>query len=394
MRKPVKESGSMRELEAIIAQYDQLKSADTGCILATVVHVEGSSYRRAGARMLIDEVGNITGAISGGCLEGDALRKALHALHQQKNKLITYDTSDEDDAVIGAQLGCNGIIQVMFEPLNFQDEFNPCELLKNVISKNAAQAIIVQFNLNRTREQSGTTLVIDENSEVIGKKPESELLQIFQKQAKLSLETTRSQFAEFQNSEEIQHVFIQNYQPPVKLIIVGAGNDAQILAQQAELLGWEVTVTDGRPTHANEQRFSSSCHVIVSKPEQTLENIEIDERSCFVLMSHNYNYDLAVLKLLLKEDAIPYIGILGPLKKYERMQADLEIEGFDISEENYDKIYAPVGLEIGAETPAEIGLSILAEIQSVLTRTSAGNLREKSEPIHEKKNNHFMQLKV
>ncbi len=150
-----------------------------------------------------------------------------------------------------------------------------------------------------------------------------------------------------------------------------------------------MTVTDGRPTHANEQRFSSSCQVIVSKPEQTLENIKIDERSCFVLMSHNYNYDLAVLKLLLKEDAIPYIGILGPLKKYERMQTDLENEGFDLSEKNYDKIYAPVGLEIGAETPAEIGLSILAEIQSVLTRTSAGNLRDKSEPIHEKDENRF-----
>ncbi|SDS70730.1 hypothetical protein SAMN04487764_2852 [Gillisia sp. Hel1_33_143] len=384
----------MRELEAIIAQYNQLKSAGTGCILATVVHVEGSSYRRAGARMLIDEVGNITGAISGGCLEGDALRKALHALHQQKNKLITYDTSDEDDALIGAQLGCNGIIQVLFEPLNFQEELNPCELLKNVISKNVAQAIIVQFNLNRTKEQSGTILIIDENSEVIGKKPDSELLNIFQNQAKLSLETKRSQFAEFQNSEEIQHVFIQNYQPPVKLIIVGAGNDAQILAQQAELLGWEVAVTDGRPTHANEQRFSSSCQVIVSKPEQALENIKIDERSCFVLMSHNYNYDLAVLKLLLKEDAIPYIGILGPLKKYERMQTDLVNEGFEISEGNYDKIYAPVGLEIGAETPAEIGLSVLAEIQSVLTQASAGNLREKSEPIHEKKNNQFKQVTV
>lgn len=384
----------MRELEAIVTQYESLKTQATGCVLATVVHVEGSSYRRAGARMLVDEYGNITGAISGGCLEGDALRKALHALHQQKNKLITYDTSDEDDAVIGAQLGCNGIIQVLFEPLDYNDKTNPCKLLKKVISQENSLAIAVHFNMDRTKDQPGTLLLINENSEYTGKQLQGKVLELVVEQAELTLQHKKNRFAEIVLEDETQHLFIQNYQPPVKLIIVGAGNDAQILALQAELLGWKVTVTDGRPTHANKDRFASSCQVIVSKPEGTLENIEIDERSCFVLMSHNYNYDLAVLKLLLSEDKIPYIGILGPLKKYKRMQQDLQIAGIDLAEETFNKIYAPVGLEIGAETPAEIGLSILAEIQSVLTETAARPLREKSEPIHEKKNNEFKQVKV
>ncbi|CAM4314295.1 XdhC family protein [Gillisia hiemivivida] len=384
----------MRELDFIISQYENLRSQGIGCVLATVVHVEGSSYRRAGARMLVDEFGNITGAISGGCLEGDALRKALHALHQQKNKLITYDTSDEDDALIGAQLGCNGIIQVLFEPLDYEDSLNSCELLKSVLAQKNSLAIAVQFNLDRSKEQTGTILLIDENSEYTGRKPENELLDLILEQAQLTLENKRSHFSEFSINGETHHLFIQNYQPPIKLIIVGAGNDAQILAQQGDLLGWEVIVTDGRPTHANKERFTSSCQVIVTKPEQTLEQIEIDQHSCFVLMSHNYNYDLAVLKLLLTEDQIPYIGILGPLKKYERMQNDLENEGIELSKENRNKIHAPIGLEIGAETPAEIGLSILSEIQSVLTQTSARPLREKSEPIHEKKNNHFKEIKV
>ncbi len=384
----------MRELEFISAQYENLRYQGIGCVLATLVHVEGSSYRRAGARMLVDEYGNITGAISGGCLEGDALRKALHALHKQKNKLITYDTSDEDDAIVGAQLGCNGIIQVLFEPLDYQDSLNPCELLKSVLAQKNSLAIVVQFNLDRSKEQAGTILLIDENLKYTGKQPGKEVLDLILEQAQLTLENKRSYFAEFSIDGETQHLFIQNYQPPVKLIIVGAGNDAQILAQQAQLLGWEVIVTDGRPTHANIERFTSSCQVIVTKPEQTLENIEIDQRSCFVLMSHNYNYDLAVLKLLLAEDQIPYIGILGPLKKYERMQNDLESEGIELSEENRNKIHAPIGLEIGAETPSEIGLSILSEIQSVLTQTSGRPLREKSEPIHEKKNNNFKEIKV
>lgn len=384
----------MRELDAIIAQYEQIKNVGTESVLATVVHVEGSSYRRAGARMLVDEYGNITGAISGGCLEGDALRKALHALHQQKNKLVTYDTSDEDDAVIGAQLGCNGIIQVLFEPLDYQDKLNSCELLKKVVNQKNSLAIIVQFNLDKQKEQRGTRMIISENSEIFGRKPEEDLLDNILKKARLSLENKNHHFAEIFNGEEKQHIFIQNYQPPVKLIIVGAGNDAQILAQQAELLGWDMVVTDGRPTHAKKDRFTSSCQIIVSKPEQTLENIDIDDRSCFVLMSHNYIYDLAVLKLLLAENMIPFIGILGPLKKYQRMLNDLEEEGFILTTEDTNKIYAPVGLEIGAETPAEIGLSILAEIQSVLTGKPARSLREKSTPIHEKEENQIKNIEV
>jgi len=382
----------MRELDAIIAQYELLKSEGTESVLATLVHVEGSSYRRAGARMLVDEFGNITGAISGGCLEGDALRKALHALHQQKNKLVTYDTSDEDDAVIGAQLGCNGIIQVLFEPLDYRDNRNPCELLKTLVFQNKPLAIVVQFDLNKQKDQPGTTLLIEEDLKYLGKEPDKEVFELILEQARLALKNNNPLFAEFSIGNEARHVFIQNYEPPVKLIIVGAGNDAQILARQADLLGWEVIVIDGRPTHANKARFAGSCQVIVAKPEETMENIEIDTRSCFVLMSHNYNYDMAILKLLLAQSQIPYIGILGPLKKYQKMLGELKEEGSDLKEEILNKIYAPVGLEIGAETPAGIGLSILAEIQGVLTGKSARPLREKSSPIHEKKNDQFKKV--
>ncbi|CAM4230402.1 XdhC family protein [Gillisia limnaea] len=384
----------MRELDVIIAEYELLKKAGTASVLATVVHVEGSSYRRAGARMLVDEFGNITGAISGGCLEGDALRKALLALHRQKNKLVTYDTSDEDDAIIGAQLGCNGVIQVLFEPLDYEYKQNSCELLKTLINRKDPVAIVVQFNLNRSKDQPGTILLIEENSNYIGKEQEEEFIDLMLERAQISLKSNKPHFAEVSVKGETQHVFIQNYQPPVKLILIGAGNDAQILAQQAEMVGWDVTVVDGRPSHANKERFKSSCQVIISKPEETLRNIEIDSRSCLVLMSHNYNYDLSVLKLVLTDDRIPYIGILGPKKKYEKMLDDLEKEGFELKFEVLNKIHAPVGLEIGAETPAEIGLSILSEIQSVLTGNSARPLREKAAPIHEKKDNQFKQIQV
>ncbi|MER3319095.1 MAG: XdhC family protein [Allomuricauda sp.] len=382
----------MRELDVIIAQYQELKSQGVRCILATVVHVEGSSYRRAGARMLVDEYGNITGAISGGCLEGDALRKALFALDRQENKLVTYDTSDEDDAVIGAQLGCNGIIQVLFEPINYIDGNNPCELLRTIAEQEVPMAVSVVFNLDKSQQQLGTSLVADENQAVSGQQLPDDLQHALLLKSKEVINENASYFAELTAEEKTHFVFIQIYQPPVKLVLVGAGNDAQILAQQADLLGWKVTVTDGRPTHANKDRFVGSCQVIVTKPEETLKNINIDNRTCFVLMSHNYNYDLSVLKLLLGNPETPYIGILGPLKKYERMLNELADEGIEVSKEDLDKIYAPVGLEIGAETPAEIGLSILAEIQSVLTNKGARPLKQKTEPIHDTSENQFQKI--
>ncbi|MBW8199441.1 XdhC family protein [Flagellimonas abyssi] len=384
----------MRELDVIISRYSELKAQHIRCILATVVHVDGSSYRRAGARMLVDEYGNITGAISGGCLEGDALRKALFALDSQENKLVTYDTSDEDDAVIGAQLGCNGIIQVLFEPMDYTDAKNPCELLRTVAEQEVPMAISVLFDLDKTQKQLGTVVVSDENQVVLGQQIPEDLQKALFLKGKETIGNEAPCFAELTTNAETHFVFIQWHRPPVKLILVGAGNDAQILAQQAALLGWKVIITDGRPTHANKERFVGSCQVIVTKPEETLQNIKIYQRTCFVLMSHNYNYDLAVLKLLLGKTEIPYIGILGPLKKYERMLNELADDCIEVSKDDLNKIHAPVGLEIGAETPAEIGLSVLAEIQSVLKNKNARPLKQKTEPIHDTTANQFQKINL
>lgn len=381
----------MREIDQIIKSYEQLKSENLSCVLATVVHVEGSSYRRAGARMLVDENGIMTGAISGGCLEGDALRKALLALHQNQNKLVTYDTSDENDAVIGAQLGCNGVIQVLFEPISYENPDNPIEKIKHANASGEQMMIGTLFHLDRTKTQPGTSLLIDGNLSMIGNLPE-ELVDQLKTDCRIALSDKTSLFREYVSEGESHYLFLEVFSPPPKLVLVGAGNDAQLLAEMAELLGWDIIVTDGRPTHANTERFVSSCQVIVSKPEQVLEQVRVDEQTVFVLMTHNYQYDLAVLRVLLQNKEIPYIGILGPRKKYDRMLADLSIEGIAPSEKDLNRIYAPVGLEIGAETPSEIGLSILSEIQAVLTKTGGGFLKNKKGPIHRKKNNEFKRI--
>ncbi len=383
----------MREIEAIISSYEEAKNRGQNSILATVVHVEGSSYRAAGARMLVDEFGFMTGAISGGCLEGDALRKALLALDQNKNKLITYDTSDEDDAIIGAQLGCNGIIQVLFEPIDPEQEYNPIELLKKAENHDQPVALVSIFNLDKTKRQAGTTLLIDNKGNPTGQIDDLALSEKVRVVAKDALKRRINHFGEYYTSSDIQHAFIEIVTPPPTLVLVGAGNDSQVLSRMAEVLGWDIIVVDGRPTHANKQRFNS-CQVVVTNPEEILNNIKINETTAFVLMTHNYNYDLAVLKLLLSEEKIPYIGILGPNKKHQRMLGDLAAEGIQLSEEQSSKIYAPVGLQLGAETPAEIGLSILSEIQAVLTESNVCHLRELEGSIHKKEQTEFKSIEL
>lgn len=384
----------MKETEAIISAYEKAKAENRGCVLATVVHVEGSSYRRAGARMLVDEKGVMTGAISGGCLEGDALRKALHALHQDRNKLITYDTSDEDDAVIGAQLGCNGIIQVLFEPIHFEDAGNPVELLKKVVESGKKAVIVSLFNLRKSKRQIGTKILFNHDHEITAPEENQDLVAQIQADAGQTIRGQTSQFVEYHIGDEQLNAFLHLYLPPPALVLVGAGNDAQVLSEMAEVLGWNITVTDGRPTHANTDRFSNSCQVVVSRPEHILEHLTVDEHTAFVLMSHNYNYDLDVLKLLLEQTEIPYIGILGPNKKFRRMLDDLKSEGIELTEQQSDRVFAPVGLDVGAETPAEIGLSILSEIQTVLTGTDASHLREREGPIHKNKNETFKKVQL
>lgn len=383
----------MREIEAILSSYDEAKNKGQKSVLATVVHVEGSSYRAAGARMLVDEYGFMTGAISGGCLEGDALRKALLALDQNKNKLVSYDTSDEDDAVIGAQLGCNGIIQVLFEPIDPGQEFNPIELLRRAEHEDQPAALVTFFNLNRIKHQTGTVLFIDEKSNSIGQLNDQALFEKVKSVAEDALNRRMNHFGEYHSSKDTQHAFIEIITPPPTLVLVGAGNDSRVLSGMAECLGWNIIVADGRSTHANENRFNS-CRVIVTSPEEILDNIKINETTAFVLITHNYNYDLAVLKLLLDEEKIPYIGILGPNKKYRRMLDDLAADGIQLTDAQFAKIYAPTGLQLGAETPAEIGLSILSEIQSVFTNSKVHHLRELGGPIHKKEIYEFKSIEL
>ncbi|WP_316803715.1 XdhC family protein [Pedobacter nototheniae] len=362
----------MKEINDILKAYQKALNEDKKTALATVVKVEGSSYRRPGARMLVTEDGILTGAISGGCLEGDALRKALSAIHQQENKLVTYDTTDEDDAKFGVQLGCNGIVHILFEPIFADDELNPIKILM-VANQKREDAVIVTVFSSIAKHQLGSIMLFREKDYL--EKPIEEISGAIKNDAFDVLKLKISRFEEYEVGNEMVEAYLEFIPPPIQLVIVGAGNDAQPLAEMANILGWETIVADGRPTHATAQRFPNATQILVAKPLQVLPQVQIDKRTAFVLMTHNYNYDLELLDHLLNTPAT-YIGTLGPKKKLEKMLNELN------KQEQKLRVHGPIGLDIGAETAEEIAISIIAEIKAVYSGASAVMLKNKKSPIH------------
>lgn len=364
----------MKEIRDIIEAYDTAVKNNKKTALATVVHVDGSSYRRPGARMLVTEDGQLTGAISGGCLEGDALRKALLAIKQDKKKLVVYDTTDEDDAKLGIQLGCNGIVQILFEPIDSLKS-NPINVLKKLVQDRKTGILVTGYSINH-QAHLGTIDLDHLNTTTV--LPFAVAIQLEMQKTK---DAASSSHCIIQVEENQQQFFIEYCLPSIALVIVGAGNDAMPLVQMAYLLGWNTTLVDGRHTHATQSRFKNAEKIVVGKPKEILPQLFIDNRTAIVLMTHNYNYDQDFLGLL-KNFSVPYIGLLGPKAKRNRMIQELQESGIHFSNEQLQYIYGPTGLNLGAETAEEIALSICSEIMSVLHQKEPLHLKFKVEPIH------------
>lgn len=361
----------MKEIKDIIAAFEEAELQGLKTALATVVHVSGSSYRRPGARMLVTEEGKLTGAISGGCLEGDALRKALMVINNGRKKLVVYDTTDEDDAKLGIQLGCNGIVSILFEPIFADEKNNPVALLKKSLSKRTAYLLVTGFD-KANHHHTGT---MSRDTFPPGIAPQLNAIA----NEVMKLEQSRYQEVPIEGANQ---AFLFEYcQPPLSLVIIGAGNDVMPLATMVNMLGWELTVVDGRPTHVTANRFPKAETLLLVKSGELAEKIKWDDRTAFVLMTHNYNYDLAMLGVLVKRPP-PYIGLLGPSSKRERMLRELGENGLTITEEVKSSIYGPTGLDLGAETATEIAFSIVAEIMAVMHNKKALPLRDKQQPIH------------
>jgi xanthine/CO dehydrogenase XdhC/CoxF family maturation factor len=373
----------MSELQRLLAAYDTERRAGKACALATVVEVNGSAYRRPGARMLVTNEGQLTGTISGGCLEGDARRRAQQVMLRGKPEIIIYDSTDTDeDLEHGVQLGCQGQIYILLEPIDFNDPYNPLELLRETfhLSVSSVLATVLKTNAPDIAGAAERMLLLH-NGDIRNGKINPDFIHQLLPDMQEVLCNGASINQDYEYNGMLIRVFLELIKPAPLLTIYGAGNDAQPLARLAKNLGWRVHVIDGRPLQASAIRFPEAEHIKVARTEELDQ--QVNTNGFAVLMSHNYFYDLAVLEQLSKANELNYIGILGPRKKTDRMLNELQQKRIDVSLLN-ENIHSPIGLDIGGENADEIALSIMAELLAVKNGYHGGFLRNLNVPIHDR----------
>ncbi len=364
----------MKEFKTIVNEYQKIDLAQRKAALATVVRVRGSSYRSPGARMLITDDGRWVGSISGGCLEGDALRKARKVMEDQKPISVTYDTNEESNQNLGINLGCNGIIDVLIEPAH--DAINLFSQFSNSPEPLALATIFSE------KERADKLLISSDQKEIhsfidveLNQKVKKDLIDLFLDR--------KSEARKYIHKGEEVEIFIELIQPSVKLIIFGGGVDARPVSQMAKSLGWEVEVTDECVAHIAPIFFPAADKLSLCQREFIDRDFDITPYTACVLMSHNYEYDRDVLKKLIGSTT-PYIGIMGPRKRFDKMLLEFNSAGIQINEDHLSRIHSPIGLDIGAEAPDEIALSVIAEIQSKFTSRNGGFLKDRNTPIHQR----------
>jgi xanthine dehydrogenase accessory factor len=359
------------ELHAILDTWRRLKRTNQDAVLATVVHVSGSAYRHPGARMLVVPGGDRVGSVSGGCLEGEIARRGWWFTGGGTPVVRSYDTTSDEDAVWDFGLGCNGIVQIMLERTSTTGATEMLDFLsaQRESGEPAAVATVI-----RTDEGSsvrvGDRLLLDEACVCRGALVGSTLEDGVRQRSGEVLRSAQSCLVHFHEAD----VFIEWIGPPLSLFVFGAGDDAIPLVATARQLGWLVTVADGRPAYARSERFPEANHVIVMAAGDPLREVDVDAAAAVVMMTHNYPLDARLLPLVLARRP-RYLGLLGPRSRTEKLFAGL---GLEIPAH----VHAPVGLDIGGDTPAAAALSIAAEIHAATHRRVGGMLGLRNEGIH------------
>ncbi len=367
----------MKEIKSILQLYNSLKTSGEKCAIAQVVRVEESSYRREGARMLVFESGVFEGGISGGCLEGDALQRSQIAILKQQPSIVTYDTSKENE--IGVGLGCNGVIDVLISPIS--ENSATLEMLQKCVSDRGEHIIATVTALNADIDTIplGRSFYYDKDAASLEDCQHNGLRNFLQDKIQDVLENKKSRTYHFEEEGIKASVFIELIPPQFHLAIYGDNYDVYPMLEMARVLDWDISLT-GNIQKLKKEKLQSVKHLY---PKDSEERPTIDERTAIILMAHDYKTDYANLQQLIKSPA-PYIASLGPRKRFDKMIGEFKANGVEFSEEELKRVYAPCGLEIGANTPEEIAMSLFSELLSVFSGNTGGMLREKVGPIHER----------
>jgi xanthine dehydrogenase accessory factor len=375
----------MNEVQEIVDAFDAAKLKGERCALATLVSVDGSSYRRPGARMLVAETVASTGTISAGCLEGDVIEHARGVIRTGKAKLVEYDTaSTGEEMAWGLGLGCAGAVRVLVEPLPVSSPY--MEALKRSLAVQADAVPTVIATVYHCAPSGlapsaislavGSRLFIGEEGCVSHEKISSTAAAVLETEVRSLVVDGLPCTTGIELDGVAAGIFIEALHPPVSLIVFGAGPDALPVVELARELGWRTEVVDLQARPVTRTRFEVADRVTLARPEDVSAQVRITPRTMTLLMSHNYSHDRAMLDFLLSSRA-RYIGVMGPRQRTERMLEDL-----GASRAAADRLHAPAGLDIGADGPRQIAVSIIAEIGAVLDGRPGGMLRERRGAIH------------
>ena len=369
----------MTEREAIIAAYQQARKQNVRGALATVVRVEGSAYRRPGARMFVTENKERTGVLSGGCLEGDVAERALKVIETGSPVVVTYDTTSDDDIVWGLGIGCRGVVQILIEPASDLRCDGLVQLLEDCgkTAQRGAVATVIRSEGKPEIDAGARALLHTDGSS----RSEAGFYRMFcgpeiVNDLRNAVRNGVSEVRRYQIERGIVEVFIEVIEPQLPLVIIGAGDDALPLVSLAKTLGWHTTVVDTRARPAIVERFTEADEIVLCRAEEVSNRVRLTDRTAVVLMTHNYLSDLELLKTLLNTP-LRYLGCLGPRHRTEQLLLEIADEIAFLKQ-----LYAPAGLDIGADTPIEVAFSIVSEIKAVVTGREGGLLRLRKGPIH------------
>jgi xanthine dehydrogenase accessory factor len=361
----------MAELESILKLWREERQRKQEVCLATVVAVEGSSYRKPGARMLVTRGGRRAGTISGGCLEAEVQKKAWW-LTETGPAVERYSSFYDEDSEMPYGLGCGGTVDVLLERCEAADRV--LEALEQ--SLNTRRAIVIVSAVDpetsgpevsgaRLCGQAGTRFALNHKGEFLFGAAEGA------RSVALAKRALREQKSLWDGG------FFAEYVPArVGLLVAGAGDDALPLVEFASRLSWHTTVVDGRSHLATRERFPMADRVL---PAKSLDELTVTGRDAAVILTHSYEQDREALRTLLPS-AVGYLGLLGPRQRTERLLGEVGPELGLTVEECRSRLHSPVGLNIGAKDPVSIALAIIAEVYSVMERTSAKPAAKEGNP--------------
>lgn len=312
------------ELHRLLPFYASSRAAAEPLALAVVLRTAGSTYRKHGAWMLLARDGRYAGLLSGGCLEGDLREHAVRVIERGIAKIVSYDMRGPDDALWGLGSGCEGAMDVLLARVGPAEHWQPLDALNRAIARGEP----LSFGMVA--------------AEITGGRPLGTAVL---------------------NPANDPALFIVRVTPPPHVLLLGGGPDALPVAELIRFLGWRLTVADHRPAYAEVDRFPSGTHVISGSADELAGHCDLARIDAAVVMSHHLDADHRYLAAL-APTAIPYVGLLGPQPRRERLLTDLGA----LAEPLRARLRAPVGLDIGAHTPTTIALAVVAEMQGFFSR--------------------------